>query len=180
MGTDTDEVRYEYAKDNPKNNNHYQCNRFFKDMIKSKFGNDGQILHDLIYQGNGGNTNTLFEAFKTNDNLEQLHPSAYSIQDIQGLANRGTLVLMIYKNNTGDGHIAFVGNDNMKLSTVTNIAGYEDKIAKNKLSDNELVLVQAGHHIGTASIIYGTNGWTDPDTRKGLIENSLYFYRVRR
>jgi hypothetical protein len=182
MGTNTTEVRWEYSNQNPDNNGYYQCNRFVKDMLLSKFGDNGQTLHDLIYQGNGGDTNTLFEAFKTNDNLEWLNPADYSIKDIQDLVDeQNILVLMIYKNNNGSGHIAFVGNSNLTLSTDTEIAGYEGRIAKNRLSADELVVVQAGAHIGTASIRYATNGWfVDDKLNRNLIENSLYFYTVRK
>ena len=115
------------------------------------------------------------------------------MEAIQKLADGGTLVLMIYKNdktnpdtgNLYDGHIAFVGNSNLQYNTVylpskeTPIYK-KGEIIKNNISYSSHlpIVVQAGTYTGVTSMVYATNGWTD--NREKLLKNNLSFYTVKR
>jgi hypothetical protein len=142
----------------------------------------------MIFQGRMENTNTMFESFRENPNLERLDPAVYSIEDIQAMANSGILVLMIYQNSTPQqsGHIAFIANNNARLFTVPDKAIYPNGLEPHQniygtdLSSIELTVAQAGVYSGFASIRFATNGWMDQRTRDNLCKTSLYFYTVKR
>jgi hypothetical protein len=128
----------------------------------------------------------MFESFKNNPNLERIPITDYNnLRAIQDLVDNGVLVLMIYKNDSGNGHIAFIGHSDMVYNTIydpsSNKPAYEGMKLSNipKPNDHHLTVVQAGTYTGTTSILFATNGWNDDITRKNLLKNNLYFYTVK-
>jgi hypothetical protein len=166
--------QYSYAQ-----NNLYMCNTYVRSMIMQEYGSD---VYNLIFQGKDENTNAMFDSFRNNPNLERLDPQVYSISAIQNMADSGNLILMIYKNLTpgASGHIAFVGNSKLTMSTVPAINGLEGRTGSQVLGPDQLVLVQAGTYTGNTLINYGTNGWRIPEERASLLMNNLYFYALKR
>jgi DNA-binding ferritin-like protein len=166
-------------------NKQYMCNAYVRDMILAEYGRD---TYDMIFQGRDEDTNTMFESFKTNPNLEKLEPAGYSLEDIQAMANSGVLVLMIYQNLAPNerGHIAFIAHNNVKLFTVPDKAvspnglDPQQNIYGTELSSVELTVAQAGVYAGFASIRFATNGWIVQKTRDTLRTNNLYFYTVKK
>jgi hypothetical protein len=152
-----------------------QSNRYVRNTILEQFGRG---IYNVIFEEKIEDTNNMFESFKKNPNLERLSPN---IQRIQQLVENGLLVLMIFQNNSPgeNGHIAFVGTRRLELFSIPPIPGHEGEIGTS-LPDDELVLVQAGYYTGIVSIRYVINGWNNPNTRKHLLENSLYFYTIKR
>jgi len=155
-----------------------KSNLFVRDVILNRMGKEP---YDLIFEGKYEDTNTMFDSFKKNPNLDRLDPNVYDIQRIQKLADSGILVLMIYQDKAPGkfGHIAFVGNSGLTLSTIPAIPGHEGKKGTS-LPKDELVLVQGGYYAGTVSIRYVIDGWDNINTRKNLLENSVYFYCINK
>jgi hypothetical protein len=160
-------------------NNAYMCNTYVRDTVLREYGRD---VYNMIFQGKDENTNAMFNSFKDNPNLERLDPNIYSIAAIQNMADSGNLILMIYQNLTPNesGHIAFVGNSGLTLSTVPAINDLEGRTGSRVLSPEQLVLVQAGSFTGNTSINYGTNGWRSEKVRNSLLTNNLYFYVLKK
>ena len=119
----------------------------------------------------------MFNSFMNNPNLQRLDAD---IENIQAVADTGALVIMIYKNKNPkeSGHIAFVGNSNLKLYTDPAIPRLQGKTGKTLDAVERLVLVQAGKFSGTTSIVFGTNEWRKQKNK--LLSNWLYFYTVKR
>ena len=93
---------------------------------------------------------------------------------------------MIYQNTAlkengerQSGHIAFIGNSSLTLSTYTPIRGLEGT-RRTRMTNEELIVLQAGTHTGITIINFATNGYGDPVTRIDLLQNHLYFYTVKR
>jgi hypothetical protein len=177
-----DYTMWKYSTLNPENKGEPQCGTFVRDKVEIEFGPD---VHYSIFEGKKENTNTMVESFKKNENLVQIPVNDYNdLRSIQKLADNGVLVLMIYKNEAGSGHIAFIGNSNMEYKTIydstkNNANLYDGKKLEN-FPNYQLTVVQAGTYTGITNLTYATNGFGDKDERKKLLENNLYFYTVRR
>jgi hypothetical protein len=180
-GIMTQETKEKYAKTS---NGATYCSTFFRDVVREQFGND---VYSSIFDSEWDNTNALFEKFKTNPNLEKIDTNVTGVRAIQEMADSGVLVFMIYKNPdpAKSGHIAFVGNSNLILSTTSPIANFEGKKGSGLNPDKYWpILAQAGEYTGTTTMVYGTNGWNHVDddgnpVRDTLLASNLYFYIVR-
>jgi hypothetical protein len=178
-----DDIRRKYSYEKTGN---YNCNEYFRDMVLNELRSE---IYNAIFEGKYEDTNTMFVSFQNNPNLERLDPFTLEngMQDIWNLAENGTFILMIYQNfalkANGErqaGHIAFIGNSSLTLSTYTPIPGLENT-RRTRMINEELIVLQAGTKTGITIIRYGTNGWGDsPADRKDLLENDLYFYAVSR
>ncbi|MDR0601958.1 MAG: DUF349 domain-containing protein [Treponema sp.] len=165
-----------------------QCNAFFRDIVREHFGQD---VYGSIFDSEWDNTNALFEKFKTNQNLEKIDTGVTGVRAIQEMADGGALILMIYKNpDPGkSGHIAFVGNSNLTLSSISSPdrspAVFQGEKGSNLNPDTCWpILAQAGTYTGITTMGYGTNGWNSVDEegnvfRDILLANYLHFYIVR-
>jgi hypothetical protein len=156
------------------------CANFVRDTIKRELGKD---IYDSIFGGKIEDTNTMFESFKNNPNLERIPITDYDdLSTIQDLADNGILVLVVIKNNSGKGHIAFVGHSDMVYNTIydpsSNKPEYEG-MNLSSLPKHHLTVVQAGTYTGTTSIRYTTTGWNTDTIRKNLLKDNMYFYTVK-
>jgi hypothetical protein len=169
-----EDVMWQYSLEK---NKEYMCNKYVRDMILSKYGKE---VYNMIFEGKDEDTNTMFNTFQNNPNLQKLDPFALGINGIQDMANDGTLILMIYQSTKQgqSGHIAFIGNSKLTLSTKYSKTEHYNGIKGTSLPKDHLIVVQAGHYPGITSIVYATNGWTTD--RKNLLEKNLYFYAVKR
>jgi hypothetical protein len=95
------------------------------------------------------------------------------------MADRGDLILVIYKNPKPDksGHIAFIANSGLTLSTSPKTIFEDEKgttIDRNRFWP---IVAQAGVKTGITSIVYATNGYNDG--RPKLLSDFLHFYRFK-
>jgi hypothetical protein len=170
------DIMWEYSAKNPKNNGQTQCGRYVRETIIREFGVD---VYNSIFEGRYENTNAMFESFKTNENLEQILVTDYdNLRPIQALADIGVLVLLICKNNTGDGHITFIGNSNMVFDTDFGKAPAYNGEKLEKLPNNQLTIVHAGTFPGVTALSFATNGYDD--NYKDLLKDNMFFYTVKR
>jgi hypothetical protein len=166
----------------------YYCNKFVQDLIRDHYGEN---FYTSIFDNGWDETNVLFEKFKTNPVLEQIDTTKTSMENIQAMADNGSLILVIYKNHLGgSGHIAFVANSRLTLSTIPVIKSIEGKQGT-EISRNEYwpILAQAGSYTGITAIVYATNGYNGYDPkedpkdkipfRSRLLLEYLHFYRVK-
>jgi hypothetical protein len=167
----------------------YQCNLFAQNIIREHYGDK---VYTSIFDKGWDVTNVLFEKFKTNPALERINTDTTSMENIQTMADNGALILVIYKNPTEglSGHIAFVANSRLTLSTAPAINGLEGKRGT-QVNRNERwpIVAQAGTYTGITSISYATNGYNGLDPlenpkdkipfRIRLLRDNLYFYRVK-
>ena len=152
----TRDVAYEYKAVNGIS----QCTSFVADTLDEHFGRDTFLR--VFPTGVKGAKDTFLE-WMENPNLIRLHPKDYSISDIQDLADSGYLVLMAYYYPENAGHVAFVGQSDLKLFTFPAIRGLEGKPGTQMHSSYFPVMVQAGTYTGITSMVYATNGWLRDD-----------------
>jgi hypothetical protein len=178
-------AKYEYKGDGK-----YSCNEFAQDVIKKYYGMD---LFTRIF-GSGGDTNTLFDKFKINPNMERIDTNTTSMEGIQAMADNGILIFLIYKNlEAGQkGHIAFIANSRLAMTTMgelSDIGKTGTELDKNIFWP---IVAQGGYMTGISSTVYATNGFsrsnylipgtTDPipgPFRPYLLKNNLHFYTVK-
>jgi hypothetical protein len=163
---------------------YYTCNKYFQGVIKEYLGED---VFKKIFMGNEGkNTNELFDFFKTNPNLERIHPNNHDdLSNIQALADSGALVFMIAKRADGDGHIALIGHSGLEYYSAQGTTAYEGngqnlQTLLDKGEKYHVTVIQGGAYPGVNSLAYATNKLWDPKTRKDLLDNSLWFYTVKK
>jgi hypothetical protein len=180
--------QYEYKGDG-----NYSCNVFARDTILKYYGEE---FYTKIFGIGEANTNTLFENFKTNPNMERIDTTETSMAGIQAMADSGTLILLIYQNlNLEDsGHIAFIANSRLAMTAMgTKLTEYVGKTGT-ELDKNVFwpIVAQGGAVTGISSIVLATNGFNHinyklPGAEKPipgpfrpyLLENNLHFYTVK-
>jgi hypothetical protein len=158
------------------------CTGFARDTIKREFGED---IYKSIFGDKIEKANDMFESFKNNSNLDKIPVTDYdNLRAIQDLADSGVLVLMIYKNDSGSGHIAFIGHSDMLYNTIYNSnqsnAPFYNGMKLSDLPKHHLTVVQAGAYTGTTSLLYATGGLNNDTKRKELLDDKLFFYTVKR
>jgi hypothetical protein len=159
------------------NNGQTQCGTYVRDTVKSTLGED---IYNRIFEGRIENTNTMFESFKVNPNLERIEvPDYNNLRAIQDIADSGRLVIMIYQNLSDAGHIAFIGHSNMVYNTNYEKAPHYNGLKLSDLDNHHLTVVHAGTFPGVTSIVYATSGWNDREKRIDLLKNNLSFYTVK-
>jgi hypothetical protein len=149
------------------------CNQFAYDLISTHFGSE---IHRSIFPGVITNANTMFLSFLNNPYMERLDINEWGTEGIKQLADDGYLIIASSYNNSGSGHIAFVGNRNLQLYSIPRAPLYDGILGKN-LPEHHFVFVQAGTYTGIISIRFATNYWETTYTKQ--LETDLYFYRVR-
>jgi hypothetical protein len=171
------DIMLEYSARN--NGGVTQCGRYVRETIMRELGAD---VYNSIFEGRYENTNTMFESFKKNENLERIPVTDYNnLRPIQDLADNGVLVLLICKNDTGNGHITFIGNSNMVFDTDFEKAELFNGQKLKNLPDYQLTVVHAGTYPGVTALSYTTNGLRSNEVkREDLLTNNLHFYTVRR
>jgi hypothetical protein len=171
-----DDIMWEYSAQNLKNSGNTQCGRYVRETIMRELGAD---VYNSIFEGKYENTNAMFESFKNNENLERIPVTDYdNLRPIQDLADAGVLVLLICKNDTGSGHIAFIGNSNMVFDTNYGKSPSYDGEKLSNLPNNQLTIVHAGTFPGVTTLSNATNGYKDD--YKELLKNNMFFYTVKR
>jgi hypothetical protein len=146
------EIAYQYRAINGVS----KCTIFVGDMLNEHF--ERSVFTRVFPEGMKGANDTYVD-WIYNGNLIRLTPDEYSIADIQELVDKGYLVLMAYFYPEIAGHVAFVGNSNLKLFTVPPIGGLEGKNGRALDPAWYPVMVQAGTYTGVTSMVYATNGW---------------------
>ena len=190
----------ENYKDSDKNGP--QCNRYVGDVIKNKFGDD---LFNKILPNGMITANEMYDQFAANSNLTAIDISGnnYSLSKVQAMANKGALILMVYKNPdpTQSGHVGFVAHSGVRMFSVpqeyTRRDGTLSSIPQfgygydQKLGDNSVILSQAGVITGNVTIAWGTNDWNSEQPieynnhkystyRHYLLDNFVKFYTVNK
>jgi hypothetical protein len=170
------------------------CGKFVYDMIGEKLKNGADINKKVFPRWPIG-ANDLFDELENgkNKNVQRIEAkSDDDLKKVQDEADKGTLVLAIFKNieypdKKGEyhGHIAFVGCKDLTLGTSpsfleNNVALYDNKLGSSLSKKERVILVQAGHYRGIAPVRLGTDGWMDQDKRKEKLEDTLRFYKVKR
>jgi hypothetical protein len=152
------------------------CNVYVADTLAAFFG---QEIFAAVFPDGVKAPHVLFREWQANPRLVRLAPSAFSLPEIQTLADEGFLVLLAYYYNKGPSHVAFVGPAELVLFTVPVIGKLEGKSAAALDADWRPVVVQAGTYAGVTSVAYASNGWFDASP--GLFETgTVRFYLVRR
>jgi hypothetical protein len=146
-----------------------------------------EALYAGIFGEGWVSANDLFDRFKTNPNLERIAISKVSMEEIQAMADNGALILLSYQdpNPKKHGHIAFIANSRLTLSTSWHSSSpeplHEGKRGTEINHDDFWpVVAQSGVYTGITSTLYATTGYRDPDIRSRLLRESLYFYTVKR
>lgn len=152
----TSDVAYQYRAINGVS----QCTIFVADVIDGHFGEE---LYSLVFPEGARGANDTFTDWIENQSLVWLSPDEYSIDDIQGLADEGYLILMAYYYAEISGHVAFVGHSDLDLFTYPPIDGLEGKNGRQMARSYFPVMVQAGTYTGVTSMVYATNGWLRND-----------------
>lgn len=150
------------------------CNRFVGDTLVKYFGRE---VFSKIFPNGVLDPNVMHREWQSNPNLIALGPDRYHILDIQGLANKGYLVLLSYIWTWG--HLAFVGNEKLKIHTVPPSPLIEGNKGT-EMDENWLpVVVQAGTYTGVTSAGFASNGWIDGPGFPLFKDGSVRFYLVK-
>lgn len=152
----TTEIMQKYKAKNGRT----QCNIFMGDILIKYFGED---VFNSIFPDGMKRPNILYEDWKTNKNLVRLQASEYSIEKIQQMANGNYLIIMAYQYDKGPGHVAFVGNEKLKLRTIPPVKNLEGKNGSELKTSWLPVMIQAGTYTGITSMVYASNSWLRKD-----------------
>ncbi|MDR1838289.1 MAG: hypothetical protein LBQ93_01695 [Treponema sp.] len=149
------------------------CNQFVYDVILNRFGNE---IYNNMFPGQRTNANSIFLSFINNPYMERLDINEWGTEGIKQLADDGYLIIASSYNNSGSGHIAFLGNRNLITSSIPRTSLHMNKSGFD-LPAHHYLFVQAGTFNGIISNQFATNDWET--TYLDQLRDSLYFYRVR-
>ncbi|MDR0444015.1 MAG: hypothetical protein LBH44_11485 [Treponema sp.] len=166
----------------------YKCLTFFIAMNKQYLNEDG--AYNTIFNGWNGDTKQLYDFLLRNNNLEPIPvPDANNLLHINEMVKNGDMVVQIVQGKDGNpGHIALVvPREDLKLGTFPEMKGwtpdgkqrYQGMMAS-QLPAYELAVLHAGAFPGASCTSFTTTKWTIPEERRKQLNESMFFFRVRR
>jgi hypothetical protein len=184
-----------------KNNGVPQCNIYLEDTIKAAYGEE---MYTKVFPNGLERANDLARQFADNPNLQAIDTSKYSMEEIQAMADRGSLIIMAYESPKSgqSGHVAFVANSGVAMFSApayhvqavgTIVYLPQSGYGYNQSSQYEWpILSQAGTLTGNVTMNWGTNGWNSTDKppvinnksynsyREYLLDNYVSFYLIKK
>lgn len=151
------------------------CNKFVGDILANYFPRD---TYGKVFPRGVQDPNVIHNEWQNNPNLVWLDPEHYTIPEIQGMANAGYLVLLSYTWTYG--HLAFVGHENMRISTVPASPMINGMMGTEMDRVFLPVVVQAGTYTGVTSAGYASNGWIDYPGYPLFQNGTVRFYVVKK